>query len=618
MNHSIERAISKSAKTACLVALTMQLASGSVSLAAPNDTQSLVNGSLPLPELNSAQLEKLVHSANARKAALKTIAKPAAAIPATVPVKTAATAPAAKPAAPVTAAKPAAPVAAAKPAAPVAAAKPATSVTPVKQVVAATAPKAKPPEAAQKAKTTAAPESAVAQTAEPAAKSPMTLFPNCIPASMLRPYADPVSAEPKPAEPAAAAEPAQTTQPIATTDRPAPLTSTNETSEPKLRDAIPTEMTAAQTVKTAEAAMSPAPAAESANATQTAGSAESAAITRSTAITESATATQNTAAAETAAAEKTPPASAEAPRAVAMLVPETSSATNTIIIDNDEAVEQEATIKFEALPTDDGKTKAVAGAKFPIVIVSELSSKSAKVGDSIQGRLKYDLKIGDRLVAQKGSPVMGHINYALHARTPMKSLISANRWYRNSGCLGVQFDEIINERNEHIPLVAEPAKQPLYVKNKGEGRELGINHKGQITGPWSQQLKYKAVRIGMNAAMAPLGTFTFGAMPVALGVMGAINPSFAFMKPVGLNVRHRRIKGFCWGALSGVPGSWLIEDTTVKGQEAIIKPGDEFLAELRQEFTGTPATDAEMMDSANQKVHGEVVGAVNNKKKKVK
>ena len=32
-----------------------------------------------------------------------------------------------------------------------------------------------------------------------------------------------------------------------------------------------------------------------------------------------------------------------------------------------------------------------------------------------------------------------------------------------------------------------------------------------------------------------------------------------------------------------------------------------FLAELRQEWTGTPATDAEMLAGANTKVHGEVV-----------
>src|SRR5262249_21919459 len=105
------------------------------------------------------------------------------------------------------------------------------------------------------------------------------------------------------------------------------------------------------------------------------------------------------------------------------------------------------------------------------------------------------------------------------------------------------------------------------------------------------------------------GVFSFGAVPVALGVMGAVNPSFAFMKPVGLNVRHRRIKGFAWGFLSGLPGSWIIEDTVVKGQEAVLKPGDEFVAEFKQEFTGEPATDARLLPSASTKVHGQVLPA---------
>jgi len=114
----------------------------------------------------------------------------------------------------------------------------------------------------------------------------------------------------------------------------------------------------------------------------------------------------------------------------------------------------------------------------------------------------------------------------------------------------------------------------------------------------------------MNFAMAPLGPLTFGAMPVALGVMGAANPSFAFMKPVGLNVRHRRIKGFAWGFLSGIPGSWLIEDTTVRGQEAIIKPGDEFLAVFKEEFKGEAVTDASMLPGGGTKVKGEVLSGV--------
>ncbi|HEY9784140.1 MAG TPA: hypothetical protein V6D17_01975, partial [Candidatus Obscuribacterales bacterium] len=287
-----------------------------------------------------------------------------------------------------------------------------------------------------------------------------------------------------------------------------------------------------------------------------------------------------------------------------------------IVIDNDEHVQQKQNLTYEELPTDAGKTKIKIGGRFPVVIASQITSKTAKKGDPIEGRLKYDLKIGDRLVAKKGSVVRGHVNYALKARTILHSLVSPERWYRNSGCLGIDFDEIINERGEHIPCSAAPSRQSRIVKNKAEGRELGVNHYGQITGPWGQQLRYKAVRIGLNFALAPAGVFSFGAMPVALGVIGAANPNFAFSKPVGLNVRHRRLKGFAWGFLSGIPGSWLIEDTTVKGQEAIIKPGDEFLAEFKQEFTGEPETEASLLSGASTKVKGQVVSGGKKKKSK--
>lgn len=281
--------------------------------------------------------------------------------------------------------------------------------------------------------------------------------------------------------------------------------------------------------------------------------------------------------------------------------------SDVIVIDNDEVVELKESVEYSELPTDGGKTKIRIGARFPVVISSQITSKTAKKGDPVEGRLKYDLKIGGRLIAKRGSVVRGHLNYSLKARTILHSLVSPERWYRNSGCLGIEFDEIISHNGEHIPCKAAPARQGRIVKNKAEGRELGVNHYGQVTGPWAQQLRYKAVRIGLNFALAPAGVFSFGAMPVALGVIGAANPNFAFAKPVGLNVRHRRIKGFAWGFLSGIPGSWLIEDTTVKGQEAIIKPGDEFLAAFTQEFTGEPDTDASILSGASTNVKGQVV-----------
>lgn len=278
-----------------------------------------------------------------------------------------------------------------------------------------------------------------------------------------------------------------------------------------------------------------------------------------------------------------------------------------IVVDNDEAVEQNDHLEYEDMPLDEGKTKIKIGARFPVVISSAINSKTAKKGDRFEARLKYDLKIGDKLVAKKGSIVRGHLDYCLKARTILHSLVSPERWYRNSGCIGLAFDEIVNENGEHIPCVAAPARAGRVIKNKAEGRELGVNHNGQVVGPWAQQLRYKAVRVGLNFAMAPAGVFSFGAMPVALGAIGAVNPNFAFGKPVGLNVRHRRIKGFAWGFLSGIPGSWLIEDTTVKGQEAVIKPGDEFYAAFRQEFNGEPETDASLMAGGSTKVRGQVI-----------
>ncbi len=59
--------------------------------------------------------------------------------------------------------------------------------------------------------------------------------------------------------------------------------------------------------------------------------------------------------------------------------------------------------------------------------------------------------------------------------------------------------------------------------------------------------------------------------------------------------------------LAGLPGGFLIADYIIRGKEAEIKPGDEFLAEFRQEFTGEASTDASLIPGANQNVHGEVV-----------
>lgn len=279
-----------------------------------------------------------------------------------------------------------------------------------------------------------------------------------------------------------------------------------------------------------------------------------------------------------------------------------------IVIDND--LEKEVAVTeyvWKEIPDADGRMHIDAGGKFPVTVITAHSSKTAKVGDPVEGRLKVDIKIGGRLIAPKGSTVIGHISSCEHARKMIQAEFSPKRWMRPSGSLGLQFDEILKVDGTHIPLVALPAQQARIVKNVAEGRVLGVNHKGEIVAPLSSQVKSQIGHIGIRAAASAAGPFSFGIVPVAYGVAGAISPSFAFMHPVGKNVRHRRLKGFGLGVVSGLPGGFLVADSIIRGEESIIKPGDEFLAEFQQKFTGEAATVAEMSPNAKAKVHGQVM-----------
>lgn len=280
-----------------------------------------------------------------------------------------------------------------------------------------------------------------------------------------------------------------------------------------------------------------------------------------------------------------------------------------MVVDNDEeklAVEEK--LEYKEIADSPDKTAIEAGARFPVYMSTTTTSKTAKVGDPVEGRLKIDLRIGGKLVAPKGSLVIGHVTRVYPARKMiMAELIPNKRWMRMAGSLSFDFDEIITPNGEHLPLVASPARQARIVKNENEGRVLGVNRSNEIASPLSTQVKHQALHLAIRAGAAAGGVFSFGIVPAAYGVMGAINPSFAFMQPVGKNMRHRRLKGFALGVVTGLPGGFLISDSIIRGPEAIVKPGDIFHAEFKQRFTGEAATSAELLPNVKTKVRGEQI-----------
>jgi len=265
------------------------------------------------------------------------------------------------------------------------------------------------------------------------------------------------------------------------------------------------------------------------------------------------------------------------------------------------------TYKWADVPDELGKTKITTGATFPVKVVSELNSKTAKAGDPVEAQVRVDLKIGGKMIAPKGTRVVGHVLNVMPARRMLIAECSMHRWWRANGEIAIQFDDIITKDGEHIPLEAMPAKQPRIVVNKAEGRIMGVNAKGEVASPLSIQLKEQAMHYVIRGAAEAAGVFSFGAVPIAYATIGAIDPSFAYMHPVGRNVHHRRLKGAAMGFVNGLPGGFLISDSIIRGAEASIKPGDEFLVQFKQDFTGEPASDAEL-SGGNKSVHGEVVG----------
>jgi len=280
---------------------------------------------------------------------------------------------------------------------------------------------------------------------------------------------------------------------------------------------------------------------------------------------------------------------------------------DVIVIDNDATDVVAVEEVWQEMKDEPGMTKVSAGACFPVVLMSGLSSKNNKVGDPLEARLKTDIKIGGRLIARKGDKVVGHVETCSKARSMLHAELSRKRWMRASGAIGLQFDEIITQEGEHLPLVAKPAQRARIVKNEYEGRVLGVNDNGEIASPLSSQLKAQGLHLAIRGAASAGGVMSFGIVPVAYGIVGAINPSFAFLHPVGKNVHHRRLKGFAMGVVSGLPGGFLIADTIIKGVDAEVKPGDEFLAKLHQDFTGEAATSASLIPGTQQKVRGQVI-----------
>jgi hypothetical protein len=216
-----------------------------------------------------------------------------------------------------------------------------------------------------------------------------------------------------------------------------------------------------------------------------------------------------------------------------------------------------------------------------VEITTPISTKEAKIGDLVQGKLSQDFRWGPQIIASKDALVRGHVTKTQSGRTLTNSAVSSQRRLKSHGILGVQFDEIVDLHGRRWQINATPSPRQ---KNEGavansRRRVVEVDQTGCIVKAESElagglKTTSDAAKI---ANMVPVpGTLLFSTLApaAAMGAVGAASPSIAYDKPIDENIEHRRVKGAAYGFFSNLPGAFVVKSVVEKGTEVALTPGD--------------------------------------------
>jgi hypothetical protein len=222
-----------------------------------------------------------------------------------------------------------------------------------------------------------------------------------------------------------------------------------------------------------------------------------------------------------------------------------------------------------------------------VQLTSCFDSKTAFPGQPVQGVLLEDFRLGEYKIASAGAILTGQITGSTPARTLANASHDASRRFRSRGSVSLQFDEIIDCDGKHIPITGTLVKQLDVVPGKKRW-EIRVDNQGRIVkseralSP-ERQRTYNAIRVATMVPIPIPGNFllvNMVAVPLAIGVGGFADPSFAYNKPIEGDVANRRMKGFTYAFVSNLPGAFYVQAFTEKGSEVVLRPGDQLAVNL--------------------------------------
>lgn len=216
--------------------------------------------------------------------------------------------------------------------------------------------------------------------------------------------------------------------------------------------------------------------------------------------------------------------------------------------------------------------------RFRVKLTSPVDGAVAKVGDPIHGELLNTVVMPNGTIIGSGAHVLGEITEIDLKKSSLKADFSKKHW-RN--CNGVVSMRITKVANHDIPVDVIPAPKSRVERINPKAVSLGVDGRGEITVQYSS-IGYTAAGAAVSGASLAAGPVGWVVGPVLGGAAGAVDPTFAYGRPVTEDDKHSRMKGFFKGVIGGLPGGFFISGATNHGINISLEPGDIVTFQERQ------------------------------------
>lgn len=226
--------------------------------------------------------------------------------------------------------------------------------------------------------------------------------------------------------------------------------------------------------------------------------------------------------------------------------------------------------KFAAdqVATESGDSKLL---KFKVRLTAAVDGSVAKVGDPVYGELLDTVLLPGAVFAGAGAPVFGVVTEVVQSKSVLKSNFQKKNWRNANGNLSIKITKI---GNTDLTIDAAPApKSTIERAVNSKSVPLTVDDRGEVVVQYNAK-GYTAANLALAGGCMAAGPFGLLLGPMVGGAAGAADPAFAYGRPVTEDEGHTRVKGFFKGMIGGLPGGFLLTDSTSRGLDISLDPGD--------------------------------------------